>query len=100
MLEKAFCLHTVHEEIRGMGNWKRAELRLLRAKTDPLRQWCTCSISSIFCSALTEKKAPDGTGIYYSFYYGALLQLLLRLSVWFPPQLHANPLVAFPTEVA
>lgn len=64
MLEKAVCLHTLHEEIRGMGNWKRAELRLLKAKMDPFRQWGTCSISSIFCRALTEKQPPDGTEMW------------------------------------
>lgn len=35
-----------------------------RVKTDPLRQWCTCSTSSIFCSALTEQQAPDETEMW------------------------------------
>lgn len=56
----------------GMGNWKRTELRLLRAKTVPVRQWCTCSISSVFCSALTEKQAPDGTEMQWSLITAAV----------------------------
>lgn len=67
--QSAVCLHALHEEIRGMGNWRRAELRLLRAKMDPFRQWCTCSIFSIFSSALTEKQ------VLMEQRCGALLQL-------------------------
>lgn len=36
MLENTARLHTLHEEITGMGNWKRRELRLLRVKTVPI----------------------------------------------------------------
>lgn len=36
MLDKAVHLNTLHEEIRGMGTWKRTELKLLRVKTVPL----------------------------------------------------------------